>query len=490
MPKIIVLYDPYSLHTMTVREHLNSLHIYWDAQVDYCPAVDHAKIDFDFNNYDVVLIHYSVRVALGWHFSSHIEKKLASFNGILVHFAQDEYENTHYMHDFLRIHQPDLFFTCVPDPYIEKIYPANWFPKTRFVNNFTGYVSTTFETLRSGWGRIEDRPLMIAYRGRTLPAIYGELGREKVLIAKAVRKAAEEEALPVDIEWDDQHRIYGRAWYEFLQKARASLGTESGSNVFDLSGELKERIQQFKRKNPRAGYQHIWEEFVRPHDHYIQMNQIAPRFFECIAHGTVLILFEGNYLGILEPERHYIELKKDFSNIKDVFAKVQNAEICEKIRNRAFEDIILSGRYDYKIFMQKVAENINLKLASENKIGEKLHPDIDDLYLLAPRPVPGRLHAKISSIPIDVDDETLIPAKERKARKYVPASANGLPRPYPSMLSSLAAYFPQFVKRPIKALFFSENFAFERRQHTKNGAIEVAEDVAQAVLAKTDKEEK
>ena len=72
----------------------------------------------------------------------------------------------------------------------------------------------------------------------------------KYRIGVDVKALAQERGLPVDIEVDDTKRIYGTDWYRFLGSARATLGTESGSNVFDFDGNVRSEIERRLAQNP------------------------------------------------------------------------------------------------------------------------------------------------------------------------------------------------------------------------------------------------
>jgi hypothetical protein len=78
------------------------------------------------------------------------------------------------------------------------------------------------------------------------------------------------------------------------------------------------------------------------------MNQISPKIFEAISHKTALILFEGSYSGVITPHKHYIPLKKDFSNVDDIFKILQDDDKLDSITNTAFNDCIASGKYSYQ----------------------------------------------------------------------------------------------------------------------------------------------
>ena len=78
------------------------------------------------------------------------------------------------------------------------------------------------------------------------------------------------------------------------------------------------------------------------------MNQISPRVFEAIVMRTALVLYEGEYSGIVEPGRHYFALKKDYSNFDDAVRFVRDPASVHAMTDRAFADIVASGRYGHE----------------------------------------------------------------------------------------------------------------------------------------------
>ena len=67
---------------------------------------------------------------------------------------------------------------------------------------------------------------------------------------------------------------------------------------------------------------------------------------------TALVLFEGEYSGALTPGVHYIALSQDYANIDEVFARLQDLDFLERMTERAYEDIVASGRYSYRSFVE------------------------------------------------------------------------------------------------------------------------------------------
>ena len=74
--------------------------------------------------------------------------------------------------------------------------------------------------------------------------------------------------------------------------------------------------------------------------------------------GACQILYEGKYSGILKPMIHYIPLKKDFSNIEEVFDKLEDLDYLRELTERAYKDIIETGRHSYKQFVAGVDNDI------------------------------------------------------------------------------------------------------------------------------------
>ena len=53
---------------------------------------------------------------------------------------------------------------------------------------------------------------------------------------------------------------------------------------------------------------------------------------------------EGRYSGVLEPERHYIPVRRDFSNLDEALERLRDVEAVEAMTERAYEEVYLSGR--------------------------------------------------------------------------------------------------------------------------------------------------
>ena len=359
--KILCVYAASQTYTQTVYEHLSSFSIHSKNVWSYLD-VSYLEDDLlDFDVLDVVIIHYSVRLPFGQIKPSVIEK-LHRSKLLKVLFIQDEYDNTNYAKKVISQAGINLVFTVVPSKSIPYIYPEIEFPFTRFVNNLTGYVPEGLDSFDAGFIPPSRRECFITYRARELPIRYGQLGQEKIKIGRDVKAYCEKLRITHDIDWTEKSRIYGLKWYEFISLGRAMLGSESGSNVFDWDGLLQSKIDDFKNKNKKLQDQDVYENIIKPYEIDGLMNQISPRIFEMVAAKTVMVLYEGRYSDVLIPWRHYLPLKKDLSNMRDIIAILKDGPKIDLMVDQAYADLILSNKFSYQQFVFNVDAEIEMLL--------------------------------------------------------------------------------------------------------------------------------
>lgn len=353
---LLLVYDDKSTHVRTIAEHIEAFQKYSRHNVVLMAGTGPSGLhghDADLDHFDAIVLHYSVRVSLPDHLSAAVAEAIAAYDGPKLLFAQDEYENTEIARRWIERLGVDTLFTNVPLDEIEKIYPKKRFPNLRFVLTLTGYVPED-PNIENFSTPLRERRLLIGYRGRRLPHHYGALGQDKLTIGKEVRRLAEIRGLPVDIEVESDKRIYGNDWYRFLGSCRGTLGTESGSTIFDFDGTLKSLASQTDMT-----YEQFARQYLTSREGEVRMNQVSPKIFEAIRLRTALVLFEGEYSDVVEPGRHYIPLARNYSNIDDVFTKLQDLGFIEELTERAFREVIQSERYSYRTFIQGVDAHID-----------------------------------------------------------------------------------------------------------------------------------
>ena len=350
--EILILLQPHKLKINALWDHVEAFDLYSRHRVAFAcgalPSQAWLEGGVDYAGYDVLLIPHHCRVCMGERsFHPEVDRAIRDFDGYKVLIIQDEYDRTEIARQWILDHGIDHVFTAVPPGQIERVYDPRRFAGVEFTNVLTGYVPSNLERGRS-WRPLAQRPCHIVYRCRERGSWRGELCHQKLEIAKVVKSRAEERGIPTDIEWAEDRLVFGPAWHEFLQRGRATLGSPSGSNVFDLDGSITAAVDAALTENPDLGYENLEGHFFQDGNLGVRMNQISPKFFEFIASGTALILIEDDYSGILEPEKHYLPLRKDYSNLDKIFDALEDLPRIEEMTQRTYHDIIASGRYSYR----------------------------------------------------------------------------------------------------------------------------------------------
>jgi hypothetical protein len=169
---------------------------------------------------------------------------------------------------------------------------------------------------------------------------------------------------------DPNDFIFGDGWYDFLLSSRTILGSEGGSGIHDPEGIFRKVSDEYVLNHPEASYEETRDACFKDEDNKFPYYAISPRHFEAVLSMTCQVLVEGRYNGILKPDLHYIPVKKDWSNIEEVFSKIKDKKYCEDMVKRAYSDVILNGTYTYKDFVKFVLEKsaFNTRLEKDKKI--------------------------------------------------------------------------------------------------------------------------
>lgn len=351
----------------TVTDHLDAFVDFSRHQVTQLSFLRRLPSRLKLERFDVIVIHYSI--AIGYlrdhYINAETQARVRAFDGLKVVFIQDEYRSVHSVWESLENLRADVLFTCVPEGEIEKVYPEGVLPQVTKVNTLTGYVPRNLA--RRTPRKIAGRPIDAGYRSRKPPFWLGRLGYEKREIASTFIERAKGSGLKLDISCEEADRIYGAKWIDFVSSCKAMLGVESGASVFDFTGGLQKTVDEYTAANPGADFEAVHKTFLQSYEGKIRLNQISPRCFEAAALGTVMVLYEGEYSGILQPGRHYIPLKKDFSNFEEVVELLRDDKALQEIADRTREEIALNPDYSYKSFIENFDTVIEAKFAERDK---------------------------------------------------------------------------------------------------------------------------
>jgi hypothetical protein len=181
----------------------------------------------------------------------------------------------------------------------------------------------------------EERPIDLGYRAFENDVALGHCERRE--LAERFRDVAAANGLRVDISLEAADRLDEPGWAAFLNRCKGQLGSEAGGDYFELTDETRNAVRAWVAERPDASFEEVWERFFRDYRNPVPGRVLSGRNVEAAGTKTVQLLLEGAYGGYLEPDVHYIPLRKDFSNVDEALAKFRDDALCARIRTSAFE---------------------------------------------------------------------------------------------------------------------------------------------------------
>lgn len=350
-----------------VSDHLDSFRKYSAHRVEYLSFVGDFPGTVELDRFDVVVIHFSVALGFlqGHYLSRTSAQRLRACKSLKVVFLQDEYRALAYVDQLLSLMRVDLVFSILDPRWFPEVYREALRGGCRVIGNLTGYVPEPL--LGRSVAPIASRDLHLGYRSRRAPYWLGELAQEKIRIAEGAGRLAPAHALRVDISCDEGDRLYGDAWISFVASCKAVLGTESGSSVMDFAGTIQTDVEEYVSAHPEATFDEVSDRFFRELDGRMPMNQISPRCFEAAALRTGMVLFEGGYSGLLVPWRHFLPLKKDFSNFPEIAAALKDDVRLQQMVDDTYREVACAPANSYREFVARFDREVGEQVLARGK---------------------------------------------------------------------------------------------------------------------------
>ena len=313
-----------------------------------------AHVPFDAVVFQTTLLWDRVTPAT---FARHRRKlrRLAGVGRHRVALPQDEHRCSQALVDFIAELGVDHVFSVAPVSEWPALYAGVDPNRVGISQVLTGYLEADVLSRIEVIAREQpDRPIVIGYRAASVAPSLGRHGQLKSELAVRVSAACAAHGIRADIATGARSTIRGDDWYRFLARCRYALGVEGGASVHDPSGRLHEASVRYVAEHPGASFEEVEASCFPGADGALRYFAISPRHLEACATRTAQILVEGDYNGILRPGEHYLELRRDLSNLDAVLDLVAGDGERARITENAYRDVVASGAYTYARFVRDV----------------------------------------------------------------------------------------------------------------------------------------
>jgi len=363
---ILVFYYTRGVYPLrsTIHDHLYCWKQYSKHNIIYVNAAMGVPVDYLKSiRIDVIIYHTSF---CGMRWSQPVFYNFtaltAAFNdhpAYKIAIPQDEFTKTDMLCEFLNECQIDCVLTCAYESEWQAIYGNLNQNRVRFKTVLTGYLDDhTVKRSLKFIKTLRDRTIGISYRAWRAAFWLGEHATHKVKIGEVFQIKGPEAGFHCDISLDDGATLLGDDWLKFLADSRATIGVEGGASILDKDGTIKSRVDAYVAKNPRATFEETREACFKDQDHQFNLSCLSPRHLEAVATKTAQILIEGEFNGILIKDRHFITLKRDYSNIDEALAFLHDDEKVQTMIDLAYDEIVAPGRFTYRGFVKEIETEI------------------------------------------------------------------------------------------------------------------------------------
>jgi len=285
-------------------------------------------------------------------------------NAYKVALPQDDYECSGILDDLLSEWNIDCIYTCSPNNW-DMIYP-NSLNKIDIKLGYTHYITEALINRFKSPKKLEEREFDIVYRASQLPANFGSFGQIKYLIAKQfIDSIGNNHNLKIDISTNEKKMVLGKDWFSFIENSKLVLNAPSGSSILDPYNKIRENVEKYLRRNPKADFDEVKSACLNKVDSKYLFTMISPRVIEAALSETVMISIPSSYSNLIKPNEHYIPLNYDCSNLSEVLMKIKDHEYLMNLRKRCKEAILSEPRLRSLNLAEEIFEASSKKLANK-----------------------------------------------------------------------------------------------------------------------------
>lgn len=283
--------------------------------------------NFFFKKFDLIIFLHS-SFSNGNHIPRFITDLISVKNSYKVYFIGNEYKLMPEKLNFCKRINLNLFITQSLDEKIINLYRDKL--KCEVIGIPGGGLNKDifFPTKN-----FSERTIDIGLRTYDEPVYFGH--QERRLIMNETIKISKNKNINLDVSMEETDRFSGNEWAKFLNNCKSLIGTNTGYDYFDL--EDKTRIEANKLDLKYDGnFEKIFNEYFINLKKKHSMRIISGKNIEAAGCKTLQILIEGDYGGYFQPNKHYISVKKDLSNLNESVEMIKDENFCKTIIDNAY----------------------------------------------------------------------------------------------------------------------------------------------------------
>jgi len=190
------------------------------------------------------------------------------------------------------------------------------------------------------------RPIDVGFRGALYADPFALGDEERTELLRYFEDRAASLGLVTDIKFE---RHPSAKWAAFLNRCKGTIGAESGTYFLERDDSTRKNVVAYVSEHRKATFGEVFEHFFAQYPNPVSGKAISSRHFEPIGTKTCQILLAGDYNGILQPDRHYISLKKDYSNIDEVVRRFRDDDYRADLVGRALEHVLSEHTYAHRV---------------------------------------------------------------------------------------------------------------------------------------------
>lgn len=287
-----------------------------------------------------------------------------------IAICQDDYTRNEMRDDWLQSIGINEIYSPI-EQHLDILYPKCSAAGTGFHIGLTGYVSTAqndiYKAVQKPW---HERTIDIGTRVRDLPAYYGSHGIRKGKMVEPFKTHCQNAGFVVDMSTDPKDVITASGWLRFMGNCKFTLGSKGGASLADPTGSIRNSVEEYLDKHPRAEFSDIETACFPGMDMKYVYSAISPRLFEAASLNICQILTRDNWPGGLVEYEDYIPIDDDLANVNEVISIMRDENHCQQIANNCRIKLIDSGNFDYSTYASRVLSHIpdNQEVLSSTEI--------------------------------------------------------------------------------------------------------------------------